>query len=548
MLAPIGPVWATSPTVTLSPSATVIGSSTSGLDTFRGIPFAQPPVGSLRFKPPRPMETPLGSFDAMSQPRACPQFLAQADLSQVPTGVLGEFLNTPLFQSITNAGEDCLTLDVIRPSNVSASDKLPVIVWIYGGAYASGSTQSYNLSGLASDSINLSKPVIFVAANYRVGGFGFLAGKELLKDGSTNLGLLDQRLSLEWVADNIEAFGGDPTKVTLFGESAGSISVFNQLALYGGDNTHKGKPLFRAAIMDSGCVQPALAADSETAQEIYDIAVWRAGCSYAEDTLECLRQVDYTTLLNALNSVPGLLSYQSIVLRYLPRPDGKVLPDAVETLAQQGRLAKVPFIIGDQEDEGTFFALQTSNVTTPADVKEYIGDVYLRAAPESFIDDLLQAYPEDPAAGSPYGTGLKNNWYPQFKRMASIMGDTAFLKTRRAFLDASKSTHPVVPFWPFLSSYFHDIPILGTFRGSDLLLLMNGIAPSAAADAIKSYYFSFVYELDPNVGSGLISWPQCTENKELLHFTQEGATGLITDTFRQEAYEIISTQLSSLSL
>ncbi|KAL3429456.1 Alpha/Beta hydrolase protein [Aspergillus tetrazonus] len=525
MLAPIGAVWATSPTVTLSPSATVIGSSTSGLDIFRGIPFAQPPVESLRFRPPRPMETPLGSFDATSQPRACPQFLAQADLSQVPTGVLGELLNTPLFQSITNAGEDCLTLDVIRPSNVSASDKLPVIVWIYGGAYASGSTQSYNLSGLASDSINLSRPVIFVAANYRVGGFGFLAGKELLRDGSTNLGLLDQRLSLEWVADNIEAFGGDPTKVTLFGESAGSISVFTQLALYGGDNTYKGKPLFRAAIMDSGCVQPALAADSETAQEIYDNAVRHAGCSSAEDTLECLRQVDYTTLLNALNSVPGLLSYQSIVLRYLPRPDGKVLPDAMETLAQQGRFAKVPFIIGDQEDEGTFFALQTSNVTTPAD-----------------------AYPEDPAAGSPYGTGLKNNWYPQFKRMASIMGDTAFLMTRRAFLDASKSTHPDVPFWSFLSSYFHDIPILGTFHGSDLLLLMNGIGPSAAADAIKSYYFSFVYELDPNVGSGLISWPQWTENKELLHFTQEGATGLITDTFRQEAYEIISTQLSSLSL
>jgi carboxylesterase type B len=96
------------------------------------------------------------------------------------------------------------------------------------------------------------QPIIVVTVNYRVGGHGFLGGKELDAEGSTNLGLLDQRLALEWVSDNIDAFGGDPTKVTIWGESAGSISVFDQMAAYDGNNKYKGKPLFRGAIMNSG--------------------------------------------------------------------------------------------------------------------------------------------------------------------------------------------------------------------------------------------------------------------------------------------------------
>src|ERR1700761_7272936 len=108
----------------------------------------------------------------------------------------------------------------------------------------------YDAAGLVSNAINMGKPYVFVAVNYRVGGFGFMPGSEILQDGSANLGLLDQRMGLEWVADNIESFGGDPDKVTIWGESAGSISVFNQMALYNGDANYNGKPLFRGAIMD----------------------------------------------------------------------------------------------------------------------------------------------------------------------------------------------------------------------------------------------------------------------------------------------------------
>lgn len=128
----------------------------------------------------------------------------------------------------------------------------------------------YDGTSLVADSVAQGKPIIFVAVNYRVGGFGFLPGKEVLADGAANLGLLDQRLGLQWVADNIAAFGGDPEKVTIWGESAGSISVLDQMALYDGDNTYKGKPLFRGGIMNSGSVVPTDPVDGTKGQAIYD--------------------------------------------------------------------------------------------------------------------------------------------------------------------------------------------------------------------------------------------------------------------------------------
>ena len=198
---------AVAPTVTIPvPAATVIGSSTGKLDSFSGIPFAQPPVGNLRLKPPQPL-TSLGTVKAVGPPAACPQFFFDSD-AQFPTGVLGTLLNTPLFQTVTNAKEDCLTVNVIRPAGTTKDSKLPVLFWIYGGGFELGSTAMYDGSSLVQEAINTNKPIIFVAVNHRVGGFGFMPGAEILKDGSSNLGLLDQRLGLQWTADNIASFGG----------------------------------------------------------------------------------------------------------------------------------------------------------------------------------------------------------------------------------------------------------------------------------------------------------------------------------------------------
>lgn len=124
------------------------------------------------------------------------------------------------------------------------------------------------------------------------------------------------------------------------------------MVMYNGDHTYKGKPLFRAAIMNSGSIVPADPVDCPKGQQIYDTVVKNAGCSSATSTLDCLRSVDYTTFLNAANSVPGILSYSSVALSYLPRPDGTVLTLSPDVLVSQKKYAKVPFIIGDQEDEG----------------------------------------------------------------------------------------------------------------------------------------------------------------------------------------------------
>lgn len=208
----------------------------------------------------------------------------------------------------------------------------------------------YDAGPLLTASIMAGKPYVFVAVNYRVGGFGFMPGKEILKDGASNLGLLDQRMGLEWVADNIDAFGGDPDKVTIWGESAGAISVLDQMALYDGNNVYKGKPLFRGAIMNSGSITPTDPVDCPKGQVVYDAVVKKAGCAAAADTLACLRALPYQQFLDATNSVPAILSYNSVALSYLPRPDGKVLTLSPDVLVKQGKYAAVPMLIGDQED------------------------------------------------------------------------------------------------------------------------------------------------------------------------------------------------------
>jgi carboxylesterase type B len=248
------------PTVTISyPQATIVGlAATNAVEQFPGIPFAKPPVGPLRLKPPQPITKPMGKFLAMKNGNACPQFIFSTVLNDhIPTSEIALLVDTPLFQKAIGESEDCLVLNVHRPPGTNPGAKLPVLFWIFGGAFELGWNSMYDGSLWVRESMKINQPIIVVTVNYRVGGFGFLPGKEVLADGSANLGLLDQRLGLQWVADNIAAFGGDPDKVTIWGESAGAISVFDHMVLYDGDHTYKNKPLFRGAIMNSGSVIPA---------------------------------------------------------------------------------------------------------------------------------------------------------------------------------------------------------------------------------------------------------------------------------------------------
>lgn len=541
---------AAGPTVTISkPEATVVGSSgADNIDKFNGIPFALPPTGSRRLKPPQPIQSPLGTVKATSVAKSCPQFLFSTDEKDIPSSIVAKLSNIPIFQELTNSGEDCLTLDVRRPSGTKADAKLPVLVWIYGGGFEQGSTANYDGASFVASSVTLNMPVVFVAMNYRLGGFGFLPGAEILRDGSANIGLLDQRLALKWVSDNIAAFGGDPSKVTIWGESAGSISVFDQMALYDGDHTYNGVPLFRGAIMNSGSIAPANDVDGVKGQLVYDTVVKNGGCRGATDTLACLRGLDYTKFLNAANSVPGILGYNSVAESYLPRPDGMVLTESAEILAKKGKYASVPFIIGNQEDEGTIFALYQNNLTTTEHIVDYLQNLYFFDASREQLTDLVATYQTIEEDGSPFRTGTMYNWYPQYKRLAAILGDLSFTLTRRVFLNYAQKAKPDIPFWSYLASYDHGVPFLGTFHGSDVAQVFYSVLSNYGSKSLHSYYLSFVYDQDPNSRAReYMKWPQYGDNHTLMNFLHDHGA-LLPDDFRQDSYDCIFRNLAALHI
>lgn len=157
---------AAAPSVTIQ-HGTVTGSTLLGVDSFKGIPYAQPPTGNLRLKPPQPITSSFGTFSATGVPKSCPQFFVQVNTTDIPTDVVGTLLNTPFAQAVTDSGEDCLTVNVQRPAGTTASSKLPVVFWIFGGGFEFGATQTYDGSSLVARSVDLKEPVIYVAVNYR---------------------------------------------------------------------------------------------------------------------------------------------------------------------------------------------------------------------------------------------------------------------------------------------------------------------------------------------------------------------------------------------
>ncbi|GMK58539.1 hypothetical protein CspeluHIS016_0505710 [Cutaneotrichosporon spelunceum] len=534
-------------TITVAaPAGTIVGVRSPTTDDFNGIPFASPPVGNLRLRPPQRLTTTFNNFDATSPAPACPQFLADRDSLDLPAPIVAALADSPFFQKALKISEDCLNLNVVRPKGTKAGDNLPVLFWIYGGGFEFGWNSMYYAAPLVTNSVLKGKPYVFVAVNYRLAAWGWMPGKEVLADGASNLGLRDQRMALEWVADNIAAFGGDPSKVTIWGESAGSVSVFSQMAAYGGNILYKGKPLFRGGIMDSGSIIPADPVDCAKGQAVYDAVVAKAGCT-GPDSLSCLRQLPLDQFTEAANSVPSIMSWNSVALSYLPRPDNDFMPESTHKLLQKGKYAAVPMIIGDQEDEGTLFSMFQKNVTgSTAGIVKYLKDLYFTRATEQALTEFVETYPDSPFEGSPFRTGPLE-LYKGFKRLAAILGDAVFTITRRIFLTIAKSLNPTVPAWSYISSYGYGTPILGTFHASDVLQVFFGLLPNKAAIDIQSYYSNFVYNLDPNDysgGTGDLSrvvdyWPQWeTGTKKLIQFYRFFFSPLVDD-FRTDSEKVL---------
>ncbi|PKY00414.1 carboxylesterase family protein [Aspergillus campestris IBT 28561] len=309
-------------------------------DFFLGVPYAQPPVHDLRFRVPEPLnESWNGIRSATTYSPGC-----------IGYGDDGLALDRTLMS------EDCLYLNIVRPSGLQPHTRVPVAVWIHGGAYAEGASRDprYNLSFIVGQSEAMGRPMVGVSLNYRLHGWGFLWGREMEEAGASNLGLRDQRLALTWLQENIAAFGGDPSQVTIWGESAGANSVGTHLVAYGG----RDDGLFRAAIGESGA--PTLYHPYQTVEDwqpYFDAIARAAQCHGNAGVLDCLRDVP-TARLNTLFN--GSLTQGAA---FGPVIDGDFLVQSATTLLRKGAFVKVPFLHGANTDEGWTVAPKDVNTT-----------------------------------------------------------------------------------------------------------------------------------------------------------------------------------------
>ena len=300
--------------------------SATGVFVFRGIPYAAPPVGELRWRAPQPAAKWSGVRDASKLGHNCMQHQPYGDIDPFTAGV----------------SEDCLYLNVFTTS-LDTKAKRPVLVWIHGGGFWAGfgGEERHNGAPLAR------KGAVVVTLNYRLGPFGFLAHPALAGAGPHNpvgnYGLLDQIAALKWVKRNIERFGGDPSRVAIFGESAGGMSVGSLIA------SPLAKGLFQRAILESGTGVGGIGVMTrDTAQAIAAAFVDSLHIkATGSDLLKQLRAVDAKDLLNASLRVGP--QYQP---RFFPVVDGTVLPHAVDSALQSGSANLVPVIVGTNRDEG----------------------------------------------------------------------------------------------------------------------------------------------------------------------------------------------------
>jgi carboxylesterase type B len=295
---------------------TVRGRTVKGVDEFLGIPYAAPPVGQLRWRPPQPAAPWPGVRPATTLPPTCPQLKNS---------------NGP-----RSTDENCLYLSVYRPRGTTAHTRLPVLFWIHGGGLTTGSGNQHNGSLFAT-----TDHIMVVSINYRLGVFGFLALPSLNAEAgdhaSGDYGLLDQEAALRWVHANIAAFGGNPRNVTIAGESAGGYSVCSLLA------SPPVRGLFSHAVIQSGsCATEPLAAAQRTGTAF----ARAAGCRNARTAATCLRR----------RSAGALLDNRLYPSADIPTAGGRELPVPPATAVARGGFTRVPLLIGTNHNEGRTFS------------------------------------------------------------------------------------------------------------------------------------------------------------------------------------------------
>jgi len=444
--------------------------SKTGLNEFKGIPYAAPPVGPLRWKPPQAVASWAGVRQADRFGPRCMQRPIYSDMMFRSNGV----------------SEDCLYLNVWTPAHDS-NEKLPVLVYFYGGGFQAGDGSEFRYDGASL----AQRGIVTVTISYRLNVFGFLALPELAAESpehaTGNYGLLDQNAALRWVRQNIAAFGGDPNQVTIGGESAGSMSVSAQMA------SPLSKGLMQRAIGESGSVvgnlKPRPLALAE--QQGQDFAKHVGAHSLAQ-----LRAMDANTLLNATGDKD--------VQEFMPTIDGYFFPRSPEAIYQAGEQAHIPLLVGSNSQEGDYVNFLDNKAPTPANYRAAMEKRYGKHAAEA-----LKLYPgnteaEVKASGTAFASDdfiafATGRWTAmQYKTGQAPVYYYYFTQARPAKRDGSAG------------------PDAGAVHSGEIEYALGNLdtnhvfawtpADHHVSQVTEGYWANFIKTGNPN-GEGLSNWP-----------------------------------------
>ncbi|KAJ7101379.1 Alpha/Beta hydrolase protein [Mycena belliarum] len=406
---------------------------------YGNIRFAQPPLGELRFRAPAPLDEAtrtLQVLDARNWGPPCIQRPAVVGIGS----------------------EDCLTLNVWKPTNASAGAGLPVAVYIHGGGFFTNSPQGFPMY----DWVAQHRGLVGVSLTYRLNLLGFLGGPVVAADGDLNTGLLDQRAALEWVQRHISEFGGDPAEVTIYGESAGAASVVMHVAAFGGS---KPAPFKRAVAQSIGFGPTNTDAQTDA---FFESAAGFIGCpASGKDAMPCLRNASIGAIVSAINRNPN--GAFAPVIEGL----GGFLPDLPSRLIAQGKISNVEFIGGHCTGDGntlvSFAGDTPADFQTDDDVRRIVFSRWTGVS-NATIDKALTMYPEPGAVGSPFAT--------QYERAGAMTGDMIFT-CMDWFLAEKLTMNKVENVFAFSwnapdAVIYEQAPYQGAAHTSDLYYLFEG--------------------------------------------------------------------------